>query len=136
MGDDVEGIVVGHQRAQVQTRHVLNTIFGAYARGQFFVGSHFVAQGLNLFQEFWMALAEGLFALLRTRVEHGTISQDDTCRHHHAVAVGMHTAVHTRGIVDDDAAHHRTSYRGWVRRKNAAIGLQYLIDFGTYDSWL
>ena len=95
MGDDVEGIVIGDEWTEVQTRHVLNTIFGTYARGEGFVGAYLVAQGLDLLQELGMTLAEGLLALFRTSVEHRSVSQDDTGRYHHTVAVGMHAAVHT-----------------------------------------
>ena len=63
VGDDVEGIVVGDERTDVQARHVLDTIFGTDARGQFLVGSHTVAQGLDLLQELRMTLSEGFTAL-------------------------------------------------------------------------
>ena len=107
VGDDVKRIIVGDERTKVQSRHVLNTIFGTYARGQRFISSYLVAQGFNLLDKLRMTLAEGLLALFVTRIENSTIRQNDTCRHHHTVAVGMHTAVHTRGVVDDDTAHHR-----------------------------
>ena len=64
MGDDVEGIVVGDERTEVQTRHVLNTVFLGDAVCQFLVGTHLVAQGLDLLQEIGMTLAKRLFALL------------------------------------------------------------------------
>ena len=136
MGDDVEGIVVGDKRTEVQTCHVLNRIFPGDALCQFFVGTHLVAQVLNLLQEFRMTLAEGLTTLLRTCIEHSTVCQDDFGRDHHTVTVGMHTAVHTRGIVDDNTTYHRTSYRGRVRREHTTIGLQDLIYPRSHDSRL
>ena len=136
MGDDVERIVVGNQRTEVQTCHVLNTIFSTYARGKSFVGTHLVAQGLDLLQELGMTLTEGLFALFRTSVEHCSISEDNPGRYHHTVAVGMHTAVHTRGIVDHDTTHHRRTDRGRVRREHAPVRFQDLIHLRTHDTWL
>ena len=106
VGDDVERIVIGYQRTQVQTRYVLDAVFGFDTLCQFLVCANLVAQIFNLFQKLGVTLAEGRFALFRTSVEHGTIGQDDAGRDHHTVAVGMHAAVHTRGIVDHDTTHH------------------------------
>ena len=43
VGDNVKGIVVGNQWTEIQTRHVLNSIFGTYARGQFLVSTDLIA---------------------------------------------------------------------------------------------
>ena len=136
MGDDVEGIVIGDKWTEVQARHVLNTIFGTYARSQFLVGSHLVAQGLDLLQELRMALAEGLSALFVASVEHGAVSEDDPCGDHHTVAVGMHTAVHARGIVDDDTTHHSRADARRIRWEHTSVGLQDLIDASSHDTRL
>ena len=123
VGDDIERIIISHQRTEVQSRHVLNTIFGTYARGQGFVGTYLVAQGLDLLQEFGMTLAEGVLTIFRTSIEYGAVSQDDSGADHHTVAVGMHTAVHTRGIVDHYTAHHRRTDGSRVGWKHASVGL-------------
>ena len=136
VGDDVEGVVVGDERTEIESRHVLNIIFGTYARRELFVGTHTVAKLFYLLEELRMTLSESLTALLGTCVENGAVCQDDTRREEHPVAVGMHATVHARGIVADDAAHHRRTNRGGIGRKHPSIGLQYLIDTGTHDAWL
>ena len=47
-------------------------------------------------------------------VEYRTVGQNDAGREHYAVAVGMCTTVHTRGVVHYDATYHSTLYRRWV----------------------
>ena len=54
MGNDVERVVVSNQRTQIQSRDVLNTIFGTYAFSQFLISTDLVAQGLNLGDELRM----------------------------------------------------------------------------------
>ena len=136
MGDDVERIVVGYQWTQVQACYVLNRILGAYARGQFLVCPYLVAQSLNLLDEIRVALSEGLPALLVARVEYRAVGQDYLGTYHHAIAVGMHATVHARGVVTDDAAHHRTSDTGRVGGKHTAVRLQNLVYPGAHDTGL
>ena len=73
MGDDVKRVIVGNERTKIQSRYILNTIFGTYARGQCFVSSYLIAQVFYLLQELRMTLAEGLLALLVARIENSTI---------------------------------------------------------------
>ena len=136
MGDDVERIIVSNQRTEVQSCHVLNTVFLADAIGQFLVGTHLITQGFDLGDEFRMTLTESLLAGFVTCIKDSTIGKDNPCRDHHTIAIGMNTAVHTRGIVDDDTTYHRTSYRGRIRWEHSAIRLQNLIHPSTYDARL
>ena len=136
MGNDVEGIIVGNKWTQVQACDILDTIFITYARSQFLISTDFVAQVFYLFQELWMTLSECFTTLLRTRIENGAIREDDAGTNHHAVTIGMHTAVHARSIIHDDTTHHCTANGGWVRWKHTSMGFQYLIDTSPYDTWL
>ena len=83
-----------------------------------------------------MTLAEGLLALFRTGVEHGAVGEDDSGADHHTIAVGMYAAVHTRGIVDDDTAHHGRTDGGRVGWEHTSVGFQDLIHPRTYDARL
>ena len=136
VGDDVERVVIGNERTQVQTRHVLNAIFGTNARCQLLVGTHTVAQVLNLLQELGVRAGKLLAALLVACIEHRAVGQDDAGRDHHAVAVGMHATVHARRVVDDDAAHHGRADAGRIGREHAAVGFQYLVDLAAHDTRL
>ena len=136
MGDDVERVVVGYERAKVQTRHVLYTTFITYARGQFLVGPDAVTQVFHFLQELGVALPELLTALFVAGVQDGAVGQYDACRNHHAVAVGMYATVHARGIIDDDAAHHGRPDGGRVRREDASVRLQNLVYTGADDARL
>ena len=136
MGDDVEGVVVGDERTNVQTRHILDTVFLGDALCQFLVGTHLVAQSLDLLQKLRMRIPEIPATFLVASVEYGTIGEDDSCRHHHAVAVGMDTTIHARCVVDDDATHHRRADGGWVWWEHTAIGLQKLIHLRPHNARL
>ena len=48
----------------------------------------------------------------------------------------MHTAVHARGVVDHDTAHHGRADAGGVRREHTAVGLQDLVHTGPHDARL
>ena len=75
-------------------------------------------------------------ALLVARVQHRAVGENQSCTHHHTVAVGMHATVHARGIVDHDAAHHCRTDRGGIRREHTVVRLQDLIHPRPYDAWL
>ena len=94
MGDDIERIIIGNEWTKVETRYVLYTIFNMYARGQFLISTDFIAQSLDLSQKLRMSLSEILTTLFRTCIKNRSICQDDTGRHHHTIAVGMHATVH------------------------------------------
>ena len=85
VGHDVEGVVVGHERPQVQTRDILDFVLMVDTVGQFLVGPHPVAQVLNLLEKFGVRLAEGRLALLVAGVDDGAVGEDDAGAHHHAV---------------------------------------------------
>ena len=136
VGNDVERIVIGYERTQVQACHVFDRIFIGDAISQFLVSTHLVAQCLYLCQELRVRLAESRLALFRTCIQKGAIRQDDTSRHHHPVAVGMDTTVHARSIVDDDTTHHCRAYRGRVRREHPSIRLQDFVHPGPDDTRL
>ena len=78
-----------------------------------------------------MGAAELFATLLRTRIEHGSIGKNNAGREHHAVAIGMHTAVHARSIVDNNTTHHGRADRCRIGREHASIRLEYLIYTGT-----
>ena len=136
MGDDVEGIVVGDQGTEIQTCNILDGIFSTDACGQFLVCPYLVAQSLNFLDEIRVALAEGFLTLLVARVEHRSVCQYDPGANHHAVAIGMHATVHTRGIVDDNSTHHCTSDTGRVGWEYTAVRLQNLVYPGAHDTRL
>ena len=127
VGDDVKRVVIGDQGPQVQARHVLDAVFLADAVGQRLVGADAVAQGFNLGDEVGMALPEGLAAGRIARVEHGAVGQHQARRDEHAVAVGVCAAVHARGVVGDDAAHHGRADAGGVGREHAPQRFQDLV---------
>ncbi len=128
MGYDVEGVVVSHQRADVQTRNVLDAVLIAYAFHQLGVAHHLLAQSHDTADEVGMCGCKLLAALLIAGVKQRAVGQDDACRAQHLVAVGMYATVHARGIVAHYAAHHGTVDRCRVGRENAAIRLEQLID--------
>ena len=136
VGHDVERVVVGEKRTQVQTGNVLDTVFQCDAVGQLLVGPHAVAQCLDLGDELGMTLPEIFLALLVASVNNRSVGEDKARAHHHAVAVGMHATVHARGVVDHDAAYHRTAYRGRVGREHTAVGLEDLVHPGTHNARL
>ena len=120
VGHDVERIVVGQQRTDVQTGHILDAILLADAVGQLFVGTHAVAQVLYLLDKLRMRLAESLLALLVARIDHGTVGKYQSGADHHAVAIGMHAAVHARSIVADDSTHHSAADGSGIGREHTA----------------
>ena len=61
-------------------------------------------------------------ALLVACVEHRTVGQYDAGGHEHAVAIGMHAAVHARSVVHHDTAHHCRAYRRRVWWEHAPVG--------------
>ena len=136
MGDDVERIVISHQRTQVQTRHILDTIFLTDARSQFLIGTHPITQRLNLLDHLWMTPTESRPALFIACIQHRSIGQHHASRHHHTVTVGMHTTVHARGIIDHNTTHHRATDRSWIGWEHTTIRFQDLIDTGTHDARL
>ena len=95
MGNNVERIIVGNERTEVETCYILNIILGTYARGQFLVSAHPIPQCLNFCQKLRMRFPETLAALLRASIKDSTIGKNNTSRYHHTVAVGMNTTVHT-----------------------------------------
>ena len=114
VGDDVKGIIVGNKRPDVESRHVLDGVFSADAVGKRLVGPDLVAQGLNAPDEVGMGLAELLTAVPVASVQHRAVGKDDAYRLQHVVGVGVYAAAHAGGIVDDDAADHRTVDGGGV----------------------
>ena len=136
MGNDVERIVIGHKGTKIQARHILDSILFLNAVGQFLIRTHFIAQFLYAVEECGMRLTELLTTLLIAGIQNGSIRKHYTCREHHAVAVGMHTAVHARGIINHNTTHHGRTNRSRIGREHAAVWFQYLVDSCTYDSWL
>ena len=136
VGDDVKRVIVGDERPQVQACDVLDAVFLADTVSQRLVGADAVAQGLDARDEVRMALAERLAARLVTRVEHGAVGQHQTRRQQHAVTVSMGAAVHARGVVGDDAAHHRRADARGVGREDASQGFQDLVHSRAHDAGL
>ena len=136
MGDDVEGIVVGHQRTDVEARHVLDGVFLTDAVGQRLVGPHTVAKVLNLADEFGMRLAEFLAATLAAGIEHRSVGKHQTGGDKHAVAIGMYATVHARGIVTDDTSHHSRANGSGIGRKHPTERLQDFIHASAHNSRL
>ena len=128
MGDDVEGVLEAHEGQEVESRDVLDGVFIADAFGQFLVGADVVAQGAEALQEFAVGHLERGAADGVARVQHGAVGQDDAGREHHLVAVGVRAAVHARGVVHHDAAHHGALDRCGVGGELAAVGGQQLVD--------
>ena len=120
MGNDIERIVVGNQRTEIQSCHILDGILFTDSLGKRLVGPHTVAQVLDFADEFRMRLAERFLALLVASVEHSSIGKDDTSRDEHAVAVGMHAAVHSRSVVTHNAANHSRANRSGIGREHPA----------------
>ena len=136
MGDDVEGIVIGHQRTNIETRHVLDGVFLTDAVGQGLVGPHTVAKVLNLADEFGMRLAEFLAATLAAGIEHSSVGKHQTGGDKHAVAIGMYATVHARGIVTDDTSHHSRADGSRIGRKHPTERLQDFIHASAHNSRL
>ena len=136
VGNDVEGVVVGYQRTQVQTGNILDTVLAADAPSQRFVVSDAVAEGFYLADKVRVTLAESLATLLTSSIEHCSVGQDDTGRYQHAVAVGMDTTVHARGVVTHNTADHCRADAGRVGREYTSVGFQYLVDLGTDNAGL
>ena len=133
---DVKRIVVSHKGANVQPSHILNTVLVADAVGQLLIGADAVAELLDAADHLRVGAAELGFAGLIARVHNRTVGQDDTRADHHSVAVGVHTAVHARGVVADDAANHRAADGSRVGREDATVWLQHAIHLRPDDARL
>ena len=136
MRHDVERVVVGDERAQVESRDVLDTVFVANAVGEGLVGPDLVAQLFDLLNESGVRFSESLFAFLAAGVDDCAVGQDESGADKHAVAVGMHATVHARGVVAHDSADHGTADRRRVGREDSAERLQDLVDLATDDARL
>ena len=136
VGDDVERVVVTYKRQNIETRHVLDRVFVAYAFRKFRVGIDLVADGLNLADEFRMGLGKLLFADSVARIEQSTVGKDDAYRLEHLVAVGMGATVHARRVVDDDTAYHSRIFRSRVGGERTPEWLKDLIHALSDDARL
>ena len=136
VGDDVKRVIIGDERPQIQSRHVLDAVFLADAVSQRLVGPDAVAQGLNLGNKVRMGLLERLTARLVTRVEHSAVRKHQAGRQEHAVTIGMSAAIHARGIVGDYAAHHGRADTGGIGRKDTPKGFQDLVDPSAHNARL
>ena len=136
VGHDVERVVVGDEGSQVESGDVLDAVLLPDACHQLFVSTHTVAQLFYLTDEVGVRLSELLAALLVGCINDGAVGEDDARALHHTVAVGVDTTVHARGVVADDTTHHSRTDAGRVRRKDAPVGLQYLVDTGSHDARL
>ena len=136
MGDDVERIVETYQRQQVEPHDVLDRIFMQNALRQGLVAADPAAQRFDGAEESAVALRKGPAARSVARVEQRAVGQHQTRREQHPVAVGMGSAVHTRGVVHHDTAHHRAFDRSGVGRKAIPAGFEHLVDPCTHDAGL
>ena len=107
MSNDVERIIVSHQRAQIQTCNILDGVLLINTLRQFLIGTHFFTKSFDFSDKLRMRLSKHLTTLGISGIQHRAISQYDTYRLQHAIAIGMHAAVHARGIV-----YHNTTYHG------------------------
>ena len=136
VGDDLERIVEAHQRQQVQPHDIFDRIFVQDTLRQGLVAANPVAQRFNGSQELRMALRKGPAARLVTRIEQRAVGQHQPRREQHPVAVGVGAAIHARGVVHHDTAHHRASDRSRVGREAVSIRFQHLVDPGPHDAGL
>ena len=136
VGDDIEGVLEANERQDVEAGYVLDRVFVAYAGRPVRIGQDQLADVLDFFQEFGMGLGEALAALGVAGVKNCAVGQDDSRRFEDAVAVGVRAAVHARGIIYDDAAHHGRLFRGGVGGEHTAVGGQNLADARADDARL
>lgn len=138
MSDDIPGVGEYGKRQQVEAGDVFDGIFIADALAQFAVGLDFVADGLDVGDEAahgGMQLGAGTGAV-GGGVDHSAVGKDDARRAYYLVGIGMCAAVHARGIVDDDAAHHGRSLRRGVGGEHASVGTQdFVYSRADYAGW-
>lgn len=122
--------------SQVQPHDIFDRIFMQDTLRQGLVAANPVAQRFNGSQELRMALRKGPAARLVTRIEQRAVGQHQARRKQHPVAVGVGAAIHARGVVHHDTAHHRASDRSRVGREAVSIRFQHLVDPGPHDAGL
>ena len=106
MGNNVKRIIVNDKRTKIETRDIFYGVFAVDLSYQFGVRAYFIAYVADFAYDLGVYLLEIPARILICGVKHGSVCQNDTHRSKYAVAVGVRTAIHTRGIVDDDAADH------------------------------
>ena len=136
VGNDVEGIVVGDKRTDIEPRDILNRILIPDALREVCIFPHLIAQGLYLLEKLRMTPAERFPALRIAGIEDGTVGKDDACTEHHVVAVGMHATAHARSVVDNYTADHSTAYRSRIGREDTAVRLQDIVHAPSRDTGL
>ena len=127
VGYNLERVVEADEGQQIEPGDVLDGIFVADACCQFPVGTDFVAQFADAADEVAVGYFEGSAAHGVAGVQHSAVCQDDAGGGEHLVAVGVRAAVHARGVVHYDAAHHGALHAGGVGGKLASVGSQKLV---------
>ena len=94
MGDDVEGVFIGNQGADIEPRHVLDAVFFADPFRERLVCQHLIPERFDFAEHFRVAQPERFPAFRIARIQHGAVHKDDAGTEQHLVAVGMHAAVH------------------------------------------
>ncbi len=94
VGDNIEWVVEGYERQQVESGYVFYGVFVPDALCEFAVAAYFVAQGIYAAQELGVAVGKVSARLLAAGVEYGAVGHNQAWRQQHAVGVGMYAAVH------------------------------------------
>ena len=74
-GDDVKRVIIGDERPQVQSRHVLDAVFLADTVGQRLIPANAVTQGLDSLDEIRMGFLKVFTAYSIASIKHSTIGQ-------------------------------------------------------------
>ena len=114
MRHDLEGVLVGNQRPQVQAGDVLDAVFALDALAQRLVGEDFVAQFGDRLQHLGMRSAERRSRGFIAGIQHRTVGEHHPGADEQFVGIGVRAATHSGSIVADDAADHAAADRRGV----------------------
>ena len=136
MGNDVERIVVGNERTDIQSGNIFNAVFIFYLLRETLVSTHSVAELLYSTQKIGMRSPELSPAFLVAGVKNCSVGENHLGRNEQPVAVGMYSTVHSRCVVGHYAANHCSSHRCRIGPEHTAVGLQQMVDFSADESRL
>ena len=134
--EDVEGIVVLHERQNGEAGDVLDRILAADALHEFRVGASAVAQFGEPVEESGVRGGERGTRGWVAGIEDCAVGKHEPHGLKHAVAVGVGPAAHPGCVVRDDAAHHGAAQRCGVWREAASVGLEHGVHAASHHARL
>ena len=136
VGNNIERVIEANEWQKIQSGYVLDGVFVADACSEFFVGTYLVPQFADAIVEIGVGGFEGSTRNIIPCIQHGAVRQYNAGGKKHFVTIGMCAAIHTRGVVHDDAAYHSTFHACRVRSKLTSVGGKNLVNPLTDDAWL